>query len=763
MKSLRDRFPTTLRARIVLLALMVGVFTGSTTIVVNYFLTRSMVRESAVAQFAGEAESTADRIHQTFDLMELDVVPLAHMAVLQRFAEALRSDANPAAMAVLRQQLEAAMVAVLARRPYYTNISFMGPAPSGREYFRAVVSDGGIGALSAHELDTYRDSLPDSAGDMVTEGQFNFAPVRLEHPPGSPAEPGVPTLRLTLPVLDHRAEVIGYLVIGADYEKMLGQVLALLSRGIKVTVMDRQGDTITKEAATGQIRFRSAAMPEESSALARRMMKDTANRAVLTTSETIAYFARTRIAGAMGTTEIGVLVESPTTAAFATAESMFHITLAVQIVTILLVTMVAGIFGKRLMQPLGNLTQAIKTGRIESFEPGVPAHAPEEVTSLSAAFGALTRELAQSTMGAKALLDNAPDGMVQVDSSGVIRLANEAMGKMFGYPIEELEGSPLSMLIPQPFRAGHATHFTAEAVNASARPMAQNRDVTGQRRDGSEFPIEVSVGQFSLDDTTWFIGVVRDITQRKQSEIHTQSLLKALKNSNKELDGFAFVASHDLKAPLRVIDNASKWLEEDLEPYLNDDTRESMTLLRNRVARMDRLLDDLLAHSRIGRTPVNTKMISGAELMQDVTDLSGLPPGFSLQIDPAIEAIEVPRMPIRNVLLNLVTNAVKHHDRASGTIAIRVADRGEMYEFSVEDDGPGIAPEFHERVFGMFQTLKPRDQVEGSGMGLAMVRKNVEVMGGTITLISDGTRGSIFKFTWPKTGKPHDEREHEES
>jgi len=221
---------------------------------------------------------------------------------------------------------------------------------------------------------------------------------------------------------------------------------------------------------------------------------------------------------------------------------------------------------------------------------------------------------------------------------------------------------------------------------------------------------------------------------------------------NKELEEFAYAASHDLKAPLRVIDNASKWLEEDLAAHLTGENRENMQLLRGRVGRMEKLLDDLLEYSRVGRATDGRyeEVITGDVLMDNILALLSPPVGFTVEVSPGFAAIHVCRMPLQQILMNLISNAIKHHDKKSGRIDVTVADRGTDYAFAVKDDGPGISPQFHDQIFKMFQTLKPRDQVEGSGMGLAMVRKNIEVFGGTIELVSAEGEGSIFRFTWPK-------------
>ena len=246
-----------------------------------------------------------------------------------------------------------------------------------------------------------------------------------------------------------------------------------------------------------------------------------------------------------------------------------------------------------------------------------------------------------------------------------------------------------------------------------------------------------------------------DDQRRVRNELEAQVVKRTkaglrLQAVNKELEEFAYIASHDLKAPLRVIDNTSKWLEEDLAEHLTDDTRETMKLLRGRVKRMDRLLDDLLEYARIGRTPErpSAKAVAGDLLVNDVLAL--LPTSnFTFEVSSNFANIQLSRMPIQHILSNLIGNAIKHHDKPHGRIELTVQERGDFYEFGVRDDGPGIPVQFQDQIFKMFQTLRPRDQVEGSGMGLAMARKTVELFGGVLSIESAVGIGSIFRFTWP--------------
>ena len=230
--------------------------------------------------------------------------------------------------------------------------------------------------------------------------------------------------------------------------------------------------------------------------------------------------------------------------------------------------------------------------------------------------------------------------------------------------------------------------------------------------------------------------------QRRQEE---------LERSNRDLDQFAYVASHDLKAPLRAIATLAGWIEEDLRDQLTGDSKEQMQLLRSRVARMDALIEGVLHYSRVGRMESEGEEVDVGELLKEVIELQAPPPGFEVVVESGMPTIVTKRLRLGQVFSNLINNAIKYHHRSEGRIDVRAERRNGCYQFTVEDDGPGIAPEHHDRVFVMFQTLQPRDQLESTGLGLALVKKLVEEEGGKITLESEAGHGARFRFTWPIT------------
>jgi PAS domain S-box-containing protein len=263
----------------------------------------------------------------------------------------------------------------------------------------------------------------------------------------------------------------------------------------------------------------------------------------------------------------------------------------------------------------------------------------------------------------------------------------------------------------------------------------------------------------------YFLCAIEDITARKELELLSASQtaeLQRLNNSlmltqqrlsdrNEELNAFGYVVSHDLKAPLRAISNLSEWIEEDLHYRLLEDDKKQFQLLRQRVKRMNALIDGLLHYSRVGRLELAIETVDVAQLLSETIDSLPIPVSFEIKIQSPLPTLVTKRILLSQVLANLVSNAIKHHDSADGRVEITAEDVGDRYRFAIADNGPGIPGAARDRIFEIFQTLKPSNSSVNTGIGLALVKKIVESEGGEIWLDADRLQGACFYFTWLKS------------
>jgi len=260
-------------------------------------------------------------------------------------------------------------------------------------------------------------------------------------------------------------------------------------------------------------------------------------------------------------------------------------------------------------------------------------------------------------------------------------------------------------------------------------------------------------GRFDVRDEQLLIGlasVTATATDSARLFREATELIVELAKSNHDLDQFAYVTSHDLRAPLRGIANLSQWIEEDLGDRVTDKSRGYFQLLRGRVRRLEDLIHGVLEYSRAGRSPEPPVDIDVCTLVHEVVELLGPPRTAVIKIDPTLPTLRTARVPLQQVFMNLIANALKYNPRPDPHVEIGGTSTETGYEFYVRDDGPGIAKRYHDQIWGLFQTLHSRDRIESTGIGLAIVRRIVEAHGGRAWIDSEEGRGATFRFTWPK-------------
>ena len=358
--------------------------------------------------------------------------------------------------------------------------------------------------------------------------------------------------------------------------------------------------------------------------------------------------------------------------------------------------------------------------------------------------------LAQMEGRYRGLLEAAPDAMVVVNQAGEIVLLNVQAEKQFEYSRDELIGQKVKNIIPQGFAERLVADGLRSAEEALAQQIGTGIELHGRRKNGSEFPIELMLSPLESAEGTLVTAAIRDITTRKRAESHLLQKVEELNRSNEELQQFANIASHDLQEPLRMVASYTQLLSRRYKGKLDTDADEFIAFAVDGASRMQRLIHDLLAYSRVGtkgKELLNTS--SENALQQALLNLRGAveESGALVTHDP-LPMVKADEMQLTQLFQNLVGNAIKYQRSEIPKVHISAAMDGEdKWNFSVKDNGLGIDPQYFEKIFGMFQRLHKREEFAGTGIGLAICKKIVERHGGKISVELQPEHGSTFHFT----------------
>jgi PAS domain S-box-containing protein len=364
-----------------------------------------------------------------------------------------------------------------------------------------------------------------------------------------------------------------------------------------------------------------------------------------------------------------------------------------------------------------------------------------------------TEEAAFTNKRLEEVVSSISEVLVQLDRDGNFIYLNNAWERVTGYTVGNSLGKNWLEFIPESSRANFEDLFSS-----GIKTMEDSVQIF--TADGREIWLGISLGHhISGDDQhVGYIGTFVDISQRVEAEKKLKSYMRDLEKINAELDQFAYVVSHDLKAPLRAINNLSEWIEEDISHMLDGDTQDQFKLLRGRVHRMESLINGILSYSRAGRIKIAKERFLAKTVVEELCDTLGMKGStkFVINGDPELVLISE-KITLSQILQNLISNGIKYNDKPDIVITVGWTEMDSTIEFYVKDNGPGINTEFHEKIFVIFQTLQSRDEVESTGVGLAIVKKIIDEKGETIRIESTMGEGTTFFFTWPKNEKKEPE------
>lgn len=356
----------------------------------------------------------------------------------------------------------------------------------------------------------------------------------------------------------------------------------------------------------------------------------------------------------------------------------------------------------------------------------------------------------------RGLLEAAPDAILLVNPEGNIVLVNAQTEALLGYRREELVGQPVERLIPDRVRERHVASRHRYVQDPKTRPMGAGLELAARRKDGTEFPVEISLSPMRTDDGTLIIGILRDVTERKRAEEQLRAQAKQLEAKVREMDDFTHVVSHDLKEPLRGIEAFAGFLLEDYGDRLDDQGKRYLNFLKQSAVRMKDLIHDLLTLASLSRKePVPESVDLTRAVAQAERDLAYAIQSrqAEIRLPKSLPTVLCDGTQSRELLKNLVSNAIKFNTSQKPVVTISSVDEDGFVRVAVADNGIGIDPRYRERIFDLFERLHAQEEFEGTGAGLAICKKIVEGYGGRIWVESEPGKGSTFLFTLPAARK----------
>jgi PAS domain S-box-containing protein len=350
----------------------------------------------------------------------------------------------------------------------------------------------------------------------------------------------------------------------------------------------------------------------------------------------------------------------------------------------------------------------------------------------------------------RAIFDTAVDGIILMDRRGVVTMFNPACERMFGYGAAEVVGGDVKRLMPSPYHDEHDQYLANYQRTGERKIIGIGREVLGQRSNGEIFPLDLSVGEAAHEGEVFYVGIVRDVTARRQASELRERLIEQLTASNAEQTHFTRAASHDLREPLRMVANFCGLLSKNYGDGLDDRGREYLSLALSATLHMQDLLDDLVDLGRLSLKAERGSWFSSDESLDHVLDMLREPvreSGADITREPLPDIFGNP-IRFQRLLQNLVGNALKYvGDGVTPRIRVSAARTGEFWRFSILDNGIGIEPRHYQRIFEPFTRLHARSRYQGTGLGLAISRKIVEGFGGDMSVSSAPGEGSTFSFT----------------
>ncbi len=657
------------------------------------------------------------------------------------------------------QQLENIFASMLSAKSSYVQVRFIGVADNGRELVRVNRNGSDIKRVPPEELQQKGD-------EPYFKDAINLAPNTVYHSVvsanrenGVIQKPLLPVVRTITPVYDSNNKMYGFIVINVAYEEILKDVIKDMEIDKDLYIVNENGDFIhyDKKQKNSEFKFGDFYNSPQNYPIIQSMLNSKVREDTIYVNvegeEQIVHFRKEYIYPSDHVRFFITAIAVPKKVLLKPVHVFQREALFLTIGLTAIASLCAAFFSSLLIKPLKHMIEEIKGFDKEDIKLNLPVSLNDEIGDLARAFDGLMKKLNQSRIAEihslgrlQAIVDNTVDGLITINEQGYIENFNKSCESIFGYSADEVIGKNVKMLMPEPYHTEHDSYLDNYNKTGDKKIIGIGREVKGKRKDGTTFPLDLSVSEVQVKGRRIYSGIVRDITDRKKAE-------EEIMRSNEELERFAYIASHDLQEPLRMVANFTNLLESDYGDQFDDQAAEYMSFITSAAQRMQDMVGDLLEYSRIGYesagfTEVDSKSHTQLALnnLQEIIEETKAVITIEELPDIYVNAVRFSRL-----MQNLIGNAIKYRARdRTPEVRVKAVDKGNEWLFSVSDNGIGMKEEYLEQIFIIFKRLHSKQEYKGTGIGLAVCKKIVESFDGKIWAESNPGRGSTFYFTIPK-------------
>lgn len=657
------------------------------------------------------------------------------------------------------RRLEDTFSALLYTKPSYVQMRFVGIKDNGRELVRVNRNDSKIEVVAPEYLQEKGNEEYFKSALQQTPGKIYYSGVSLNREKGKIQEPFLPVVRAILPIYNNNGNAMGMLVINAAYALILDNMLSKIEFKNDLYAVNENGDYIayTQGGKERSFHFKAAGRTDKDNKIVEAILaspsqSDTVSE-YLSGEKYIAHFFKQNFSLQQTNRFIAIALIVPEEKLLEPVFEVQHEAFILACTVMMIALFCAVLFATVLTAPLKAMTKQIYRYQHAGHTLNLPVKLHDEVGDLARAFETLISNLklseqkeANARMRLQAIMDGTVDGLITIDKFGVVQDYNKACEMIFGYSAQEVQGQNVKMLMPAPYHGDHDKYLANYHTTHEKKIIGIGREVEGRRKDGSVFPIDLSVSEVKVDDNILYSGIVRDITDRKKAE-------EEIMHSNEELERFAYIASHDLQEPLRMVSNFTLLLEDEYGGVMDETAQQYMRFTIDAAQRMQDLVNDLLEYSRIGNEDAGFSMVNTtSHVDMALTNLQEI-------IKESGAVITVGDMPViyasplrfLRLMQNLIGNAIKYRKPdMTPNVIISAKEQENDWLFSVQDNGIGMKEEYLEQIFIIFKRLHNKQDYKGTGIGLSVCRRIVENFGGKIWAVSKPEQGSTFYFTIPK-------------